>query len=99
MKLDHIAIQVEDINLSIEWYQEKFNNIEIQYSDATWAMILIGTTKLALTVADLHPPHIAFEIQNLSEFPTGEIKHHRDGSAYIYIKDPSGNIIEYIYYP
>ena len=98
MKLDHIAIQVGNINLSIEWYQKNFN-AQVQYSDKTWAMILIGTTKLALTVADLHPPHIAFEMKSLDEFPAGEIKYHRDGSAYLYVKDPSDNIIEYIFYP
>lgn len=95
MKLDHVAVQVEDLKLSIEWYQENLN-AEIQYCDETWAMLKIGTTNLALTIPEQHPPHIAFEVKSLKEFPSGEIKHHRDGSAYLYVKDPSGNIVEYI---
>ena len=60
MKLDHIAIQVEDLPLSIKWYVDTLN-AEIAYQDETWAMLKIGLTNLALTIPREHPPHIAFE--------------------------------------
>ena len=95
MKLDHVAIQVKNLVQSIEWYQENLN-AKINYQDETWAMLEIGDLKLALTLPYQHPPHVAFEVQNLKDFPPGEIKYHRDGSAYLYVEDPAGNIVEYI---
>ncbi len=99
-KIDHIAIQVTNLVESVEWYVKNFDS-KILYSDDTWAMLLIGDTKVALTLPEQHPPHIAIEVSDLSEFPcnNSEIKEHRDGSKYLYVNDPSGNIIEYIYYP
>ena len=63
-------------------------------------MLDIGGTKLALTVSSQHPPHFAFTVGSTEEFPSDEeIRFHRDGSAYLYIEDPDGNIIEYIHWP
>ena len=95
MKLDHVAIQVSNLKESVKWYQENLN-AKINYCDETWAMLEIGTLKLALTLPHQHPPHVAFEVENLNDFPDGEIKYHRDGSAYLYVEDPTGNTIEYI---
>ena len=36
--IDHIAIQVENIEKSVEWYKNKFK-CKIIYSDKTWAFI------------------------------------------------------------
>tara|TARA_E500000178_G_C16860593_1_gene679533 strand:+ start:84 stop:413 length:330 start_codon:yes stop_codon:yes gene_type:complete len=100
MHFDHIAINVEDIKKSIEWYQVRLG-AKIEYEDETWAMLKIGDIKLALTVSNQHPPHVAFCVKDKSEFPgpLGKISAHRDGSVYQYVEDPSGNIIEYIYWP
>ena len=100
MKFDHVAINVENINQSVEWYVLNMG-AEISYIDETWAMLKIGDTKLALTVSNQHPPHVAFCLKDISEFPgpLGKISTHRDGSVYQYVQDPSGNIIEYIYCP
>ena len=62
-------------------------------------MLQVGKTKLALTIPSQHPPHISFRINSLNEFPPGEIRYHRDGSAYLYTEDPAGNVIEYIHWP
>ena len=95
MQLDHVAICVNDIQASVEWY--KLNLCaSVLYSDETWAMLKIGETKLALTSKDQHPPHIAFLVDN---FENGKsVKQHRDGSNYIYKSDPDGNTIELIKY-
>lgn len=99
MELDHIAINVKDIKKASEWYTKNLN-AEIEYIDDTWAMLDIGGTKLALTVSRQHPPHFAFTLKSLDAFPPDEeIRYHRDGSAYLYIEDPDGNTIEYVYWP
>tara|TARA_R110002153_G_scaffold179328_2_gene332722 strand:+ start:865 stop:1176 length:312 start_codon:yes stop_codon:yes gene_type:complete len=99
MKLDHIAINVKNVSNSVKWYQENYN-ARIKYADETWASLLIGDVNLALTVSKQHPPHLAFTLLKMSDFPKGrEIKYHRDGSAYLYTQDPDGNTIEYIYWP
>mgnify|MGYP003630992636 FL=1 len=97
MKLDHIAINVKDITVSKEWYA---NNLgaTVDYEDDTWAMLDCSGTKIALTISKQHPPHIGFTCTTLSELP-GMPKYHRDGSAYVYTKDPDDNVVEYVYWP
>ncbi len=98
MKIDHIAINVSNIKTSSEWYKNNFG-FTIEYIDETWAMLKCENTKLALTLPNQHPNHVAIEVSSLKDFPEGKIKYHRDGSAYLYRKDPDGNVVEYIYYP
>jgi catechol 2,3-dioxygenase-like lactoylglutathione lyase family enzyme len=97
MKLDHVAIQVKNVKASTDWYTSNLR-AEILYIDETWAMLEVGGTKLALTIASQHPPHLAFAVDSAKSIPapTGI---HRDGSVYQYLEDPDGNTIEYIYYP
>ena len=97
--LDHIAIQVSDISKSVEWYK---NNLKatVAYCDESWAMLEISGIKLALTLPEQHPPHWAIKITDPTCFPNNKkIGRHRDGSQFVYIKDPDGNYIEYVYYP
>ena len=37
-KIHHLAIQVEDIGKSVDWYKKNFD-IQVSYQDETWAMI------------------------------------------------------------
>ncbi len=97
MNLDHIAINVKNIKKSVEWYCEKFD-ARVKYQDATWALLQIGETKIALTIPAQHPPHIAFTVERLEDIP-GRHSHHRDGSVSCYEKDLDGNVIEYVYWP
>ena len=92
---DHVAISVSKIDQSIQWYTANLN-ADILYADDTWAMLQVGTTKLALTSKGQHPPHIAFVVENFEVIDN--LKQHRDGSKYIYKSDPDGNIIELIKY-
>ena len=100
MKLDHVAIKSNNIAESIEWYK---NNIDCEtlYSDESWGMIRSNDTVIAFVVPHQHQPHIAFKIDNIEDMPCDKklIKEHRDGSLYHYKKDPSGNIVEWIYWP
>ena len=93
--LDHIAINVKDINESVNWYKSNFNT-EVKYQDETWAMLCVNGVNLALTISKQHPPHIAFKRH---EPPPEDWKAHRDGSRYKYIEDPDGNTIEMVWWP
>ena len=63
-KIDHIALQVDDVNKSVEWYVEKYE-CEVLYNDDTWALLQFDNIKVALVVEEEHPFHIAFEIDGL----------------------------------
>ncbi len=93
--VDHIAIQVENIQESLKWYVSNFNCKEI-YSDSTWAFIEFKNTKLALVTNDEHPAHFAI-LDSFVEQKGNTIK-HRDGSISKYIKDNDSNFIELITY-
>ena len=99
MQLDHVAVQVKDIDRAIEWYKENLD-AQVHYADDTWAMLLVGDAtnccRVALVTATQHPPHIAFRVSSKKELAGGKVKVHRDGSSYIYKADSEGNVIELI---
>ena len=90
--IDHIAIQVPDINQAVNSYTDKFD-CEVLYIDSTWAMLKFDNINLALVIPTEHPPHIAFIDHNIKEGVT-----HRDGSKAKYEDDGFGNTIEKIKY-
>ena len=90
--IDHIAIQVPDINQAVKSYTDKFD-CEVIYIDTTWAMLKFNNINLALVIPTEHPPHIAFIDHDIKE---GVV--HRDGSKAQYEDDGFGNIIEKIKY-
>ncbi len=94
--IDHIALQVDNVKESVDWYVENYG-CEILYSDDTWALLQFGNIKLALVVEDEHPFHIAFEIDGVEGNGKNWL-YHRDGSISRYVDDPSGNKIELIWY-
>ena len=91
-KIDHIAIVVNDIKESVAYYVDNYDCM-ILHCDESWGYLQFDNIKLALVLKDEHPPHIAFEVDEV------EGKTHRDGSVSKYIDDPSGNKIELIEYP
>jgi catechol 2,3-dioxygenase-like lactoylglutathione lyase family enzyme len=98
MKFDHVALSVTHIHDSVTWYQDNLDAF-VEYKDETWAMLNVNGLKIALT-SGAHPPHLAFRLENISDFPPGaEAKQHRDGSWYYYDKDLDDNTIEWITYP
>ena len=50
MKIDHIAIQVNDIEESVKYYTDY--GASIIYQDKTWAFLQFDNIKLALVVED-----------------------------------------------
>ena len=90
MKIDHIALQVNDIKESVEYYKNYGSNV--LYQDDTWALLDYDNISLALVLPNMHPPHIAFEKTNAEDY--GKLKKHRDGTSSVYINDPSNNSVE-----
>jgi catechol 2,3-dioxygenase-like lactoylglutathione lyase family enzyme len=88
--LHHAAIRVKDVKETVEWYTKRFR-CEVEYQDATWAMLAFGNVRLAFVIAEQHPPHIAI-VGDPAAF--GEPQVHRDGTSSVYVKDPNGNNVE-----
>ena len=97
LKLDHVALNVQNLTRAVDWYCQK--GFIVTYQDSTWAMLQLGGFRLALTIPEQHLPHVAFVVDSLEEMPPGEILEHRDGSKYLYQKDSEGNTLEFIYWP
>lgn len=89
--IHHVAVSVEDVAASVQWYTEKFH-CRVTYQDETWALLQFANASLALVIPDQHPPHLGFESPDAEQF--GPLKLHRDGTRSIYIHDPSGNSVE-----
>ena len=96
MKIDHIAVPVDDIEEACRWYSSRFDT-EILYFDQSWAILGMDNVKLALFLRDSHPPHFAIEVDP-ENFDNLEFREHRDGSKYHYLSDPWGNCVELINY-
>jgi len=92
VKVDHIAIQVDNPQKAAEWYIENFG-AELLYVDDTWGFVGFENIKLAFVVKSQHPAHFAFEKPDLE---VGKL--HRDGSRSQYKRDPWGNIYELVKY-
>jgi catechol-2,3-dioxygenase len=99
MKFDHVALNVEQISRSVEWYKQILD-ARVLYQDDTWAILEAGGVKIALTLKHQHPAHLAFDIgPNPPEEFFAKARRHRDGSISRYITDPDGNALEWIMYP
>ena len=96
MKIDHIALPVDDIYDACGWYTGTFE-VNTLYQDNSWALLEFDNVKLALFLRDSHPNHFAIEV-NPDNFENLEFKQHRDGSKYHYLTDPWGNCVELINY-
>jgi len=96
VRIDHIAIQVDDIYEACGWYGAKFG-AKMLYHDDTWALLAFDNIKLALVLPNQHKNHIAVEVSP-EKYPDLEFKQHRDGSDYHYLEDPWGNCMELINY-
>lgn len=90
-EIHHIAIEVNDIQRSLDWYTENFL-CEISYQDDTWALLRFENISLALVLPNEHPNHFAITRDEIAQF--GKPTPHRDGTSSVYIPDPDGNVIE-----
>ncbi len=94
--IHHIAIPVQDVKKTLEWYVNEFD-VNVLYEDETWALIEFENVSLALVIPSQHPPHFAIACQDAEKY--GPLVKHRDQTKSIYIKDPSGNNVEMLKLP
>ena len=100
--VDHIAIRVDNLEESEAWYCAKLG-AEVVFSDHKYKRLKVDNTYIALISKKHYPwPHVAFLVEEKEDLPTTDdgaiITHHRNGTIGAYLKDPSGNYIEYIWY-
>ena len=100
MKIDHIAILVDDLDKAEEWYLEH-TKADVTFRDGKYVRITVDNTNIALIDRAHYPcAHIGLLVENIEDLPTdkGEVVKHRDGTIGVYVKDPFGNYLEYIWY-
>ena len=90
--IHHVAIQVDDIDKAVDWYTNILK-CSIEWQDATWAMLKLKNTRIALVLTGTHSNHIAFNVKSANEYGDKVIT-HRDGTKCVYIHDPWGNCLE-----
>ena len=98
--VDHIALLVDDLVLAEQWYLEHMD-AEVTFRDKKYIRLTVKNTNIALIDKQFYPyAHIALLVENIEDLPTdkGEVVKHRDGTIGVYVKDPFGNYLEYIWY-
>jgi extradiol dioxygenase family protein len=100
MIVDHIAIRVGDLKEAEEWYIEH-TGAEVTFRDAKYIRLKLKNTNIALIDKKFYPlAHVGLLVDSQDDLPLdkGEVIHHRDGTIGVYVKDPFGNYLEYIWY-
>tara|TARA_R110002074_G_scaffold245738_1_gene417668 strand:+ start:119 stop:457 length:339 start_codon:yes stop_codon:yes gene_type:complete len=98
--VDHIAMLVDDLEVAEKWYCEKLNG-QITFRDEKYIRLKLENTNIALIDKKYYPhPHFAILVDDMCDLPleSGEVVRHRDGTIGVYVKDPFGNYLEYIWY-
>ncbi len=97
--IDHIAIKVSDLDEAEKWYLEQLKAV-VTFRDHKYIRLKVANVNIALIDEKYYPhAHIGILVEHRYELPVdGELVTHRDGSEGVYVKDPFGNYIEYIWY-
>ena len=98
--IDHIAVLVDDLKLAEEWYMTHLSG-NVTFRNEKYIRLQISNTNIALIDKKHYShPHFGILIENIDELPLekGEVVKHRDGTIGVYVKDPFGNYLEYIWY-
>ena len=98
--VDHIAILVDDLVAAEEWYTEKLDG-KVTFRDSKYIRMSVSNTNIDLKEKKHYPyAHFAILVDKIEDLPLelGETVYHRDGTTGVYVKDPFGNYLEYIWY-
>ena len=98
--VDHIAILVDDLKKAEEWYTQKLAG-KVTFRDSKYIRLTVSNTNIALIDKNHYSyPHFGILVDKKEDLPleTGEVVYHRDGTIGVYVKDPFGNYLEYIWY-
>ena len=99
-KVDHIAVLVENLDISQKWYEEVCGAMLV-FEDQKYRRMQMENVTIALIDKKYyHYPHFAIIVHDYGNLPSnlGEIIHHRDGTTGCYVEDPDGNMVEFIHY-
>ena len=98
--VDHIAIKVSDLEVAEKWYVKNLN-AEVSYRDKKYIRIKLKNTNIALIDEKFYPhEHTGLLVDKYEDLSLdkGDVVKHRDGTVGVYVKDPFGNYLEYIWY-
>jgi len=97
--IDHIGIRVDDLKEAERWYLERLK-AEVTFRSDKYIRLKVANTNIAL-IDKIHYPwaHVAILVENKEDLPAQGYKvKHRDGTIGVYVEDPFGNYLEYIWY-
>ena len=92
-RIDHITLQVADVEASLRWYQSSFR-CELLQQDRFRARLRFENVELTLILPSQEPPHLAFYREDAHTL--GELRPRPDGRFSTFIADPTGNPIEIV---
>jgi extradiol dioxygenase family protein len=98
-KIDHVAILVDDLEVAEEWYLEHTEGV-VTFRDEKYVRLSVDNTNIALIDSKHYPhAHIGILVEDAEDLPSNGLRvEHRDGTIGVYVKDPFGNYLEYIWY-
>tara|TARA_Y100001970_G_scaffold287188_1_gene411228 strand:- start:1898 stop:2215 length:318 start_codon:yes stop_codon:yes gene_type:complete len=90
---------VSDLDVAQQWYEEMLG-AKLQFKDRFYRRMLLNNTTLALIDENRYPSnHIGVLVENIDNLPNvGTRIEHRDGTIGVYVEDPFGHVVEYIWY-
>ena len=97
--VDHVALLVDDLDVSQAWYEEELEAI-CEFSTNSYRRMRFNNTTVALICKHTYPyAHVGILVEKREELPqVGERVEHRDGTIGVYTFDPDGNCVEHIWY-
>jgi len=97
--VDHIAIRVKNIDKCREWWEETCGAECVFSTDSYHRMQLFNTTIALIDEATYEHDHVGILVNYKENLPkNGMIVTHRDETIGSYVRDPEGNVVEFIYY-
>lgn len=94
--IHHLAINVANLEKSIQWYRTSFN-CELISQEKTEAVLQFANLRLVLVLPSQEPGHAAYGKDNAEAF--GELRKRSDGVESTFVADPTGNVVEIVKYP
>jgi extradiol dioxygenase family protein len=97
--VDHIAIRVDDLREAEMWYLKRLK-AEVTFRGDKYIRLKVLNTNIALIDKVYYPySHVGILVENKDELPEVGLRvKHRDGTIGVYVEDPFGNYLEYIWY-
>jgi lactoylglutathione lyase len=109
LRINHVSVHASDLDASEAFYAELFGVTRVPAPDFCFPVrwLKVGGTQLHLFNRAVEAPsnhHFAFTVDDLAEvyrkakargaLDRPEVRRLPDGSAQMYLRDPSGNLVE-----